>query len=309
MSYILGKLANNFGVQKRSNHYLLIVVQYNEDNKRGIRQSSRHLNFPREEQAGCDELREMFRRQPSVAQAVSRKSQLPTPEYHNFSKQTFRRLCFYYFLFLFSCEEFALYLQEIFSPFGFYSRLDCSLPYLIFSTTSLATSNSIGAAIRQILNWGDVFTSGTFPTWSAVIPHTDIYISIRNRKLSSSLFFVLFLSFFSLLCRFCDSNPRIWYCSFISTKLSKKQAPVVSWLQRKHTVFQFQLFHSQEWSMSNFPCSLARNITSHSMENLAFHSFLRWKMISILLILTTSPTHFLFQRLGEHTFWTWEWKG
>ena len=32
---------------------------------------------------------------------------------------------------------------------------------------------------------------------------------------------------------------------------------------------------SQEWSNSNFPCSLTRKITSHSMENLAFHSLLR----------------------------------
>ena len=34
----------------------------------------------------------------------------------------------------------------------------------------------------------------------------------------------------------------------------------------------FQLFHSQEWSISNFSCSLTRNITSHSMENWALHS-------------------------------------
>ena len=32
-------------------------------------------------------------------------------------------------------------------------------------------------------------------------------------------------------------------------------------------------FHSQEWSISNFPCSLARNITSHSMKNLAFLAY------------------------------------
>ena len=31
--------------------------------------------------------------------------------------------------------------------------------------------------------------------------------------------------------------------------------------------------------MSKFPCSLNRNITRHSMKNLAFHSLLRWKMI------------------------------
>ena len=38
------------------------------------------------------------------------------------------------------------------------------------------------------------------------------------------------------------------------------------------------------WSISNFPCSLTRNITSHSMtKNLAFHSFLRWEMIILRL--------------------------
>ena len=40
-----------------------------------------------------------------------------------------------------------------------------------------------------------------------------------------------------------------------------------------------------------FPCSLTRNITSHSMENLGCHQLLRWKMI-ILPILTTSLIHF-----------------
>ena len=35
--------------------------------------------------------------------------------------------------------------------------------------------------------------------------------------------------------------------------------------------------HSQEWSISNFSCCLTRNITSHSMENLAFPILLRWK--------------------------------
>ena len=43
-------------------------------------------------------------------------------------------------------------------------------------------------------------------------------------------------------------------------------------------------FHSQEWSMSNFPCSPTRNIASHSMENLAFHSVFRWKIITIPII-------------------------
>ena len=56
------------------------------------------------------------------------------------------------------------------------------------------------------------------------------------------------------------------------------------------TFWKGQPFHSQDWSMSNFPCSLTGNITSHSMENFTFHSLLRWKMI-VLLILTTSLIH------------------
>ena len=65
-------------------------------------------------------------------------------------------------------------------------------------------------------------------------------------------------------------------------------------------------FHSWDWSMSNFPSSPTRNITSHSKENLALHSLLRWKMIA-LPILTTSPIHFSLGRLGECTFWAQEW--
>ena len=57
---------------------------------------------------------------------------------------------------------------------------------------------------------------------------------------------------------------------------------------------------SDQFQISNFPCSHTRNITSHSMTNLTFHSLLRWRMI-ILPIHTTS--------LGECTVWTWDWKG
>ena len=38
-------------------------------------------------------------------------------------------------------------------------------------------------------------------------------------------------------------------------------------------------FHSQVWSISNFPCSLTRNITSPSIKNLTFHSPLKGKMV------------------------------
>ena len=44
------------------------------------------------------------------------------------------------------------------------------------------------------------------------------------------------------------------------------------------------------------------------MENPAFHSLLGWTMI-LLPILTTSLIHLPSKRLGECTFWTWEWKG
>ena len=57
--------------------------------------------------------------------------------------------------------------------------------------------------------------------------------------------------------------------------------------------------------MSKFPCSLTRNMTSHSMENLTFHSLLRWKVI-ILQILATSLIQSLFERLGGYTFWAQE---
>ena len=61
-------------------------------------------------------------------------------------------------------------------------------------------------------------------------------------------------------------------------------------------------------TLSNFPSSLTRNITSHSMETLAFHSLLRSQMI-ILPILTASPLRFSLGKLGECTFRTWKCKG
>ena len=44
-----------------------------------------------------------------------------------------------------------------------------------------------------------------------------------------------------------------------------------------------------------------RNITSHSMENLAFHSLGKWKMI-ILPILNTSFIHLSLKGFGERIF-------
>ena len=49
------------------------------------------------------------------------------------------------------------------------------------------------------------------------------------------------------------------------------------------------------------PLQLHKNMTSHSMENLTFHSLLRSNII-ILQIITTSLVQLLFERLGEYTF-------
>ena len=39
----------------------------------------------------------------------------------------------------------------------------------------------------------------------------------------------------------------------------------------------------QEWSLSNFPCSLTRNITSHSMKNLTFHAYSDVKLRCVVM--------------------------
>ena len=54
--------------------------------------------------------------------------------------------------------------------------------------------------------------------------------------------------------------------------------------------------------MSNFPCSLTRNITSHSMKNLAFHCLLWWKMITLQILTTSYP---YIYRLEKCAFWTY----
>ena len=63
-------------------------------------------------------------------------------------------------------------------------------------------------------------------------------------------------------------------------------------------------FHSQEWSISNFSCSLTRNTTSHGVEKVAFHSLLS-QMEDVY-----TNSHYLtyINRLGECTLLNWEWK-
>ena len=76
------------------------------------------------------------------------------------------------------------------------------------------------------------------------------------------------------------------------TFLSRRLGERTLWTWEPESVYkQAWPFHSQEWSMSNFPCSLTRHITSHSRENLAFRNLLKRRMMT-LPILTTWLIHF-----------------
>ena len=83
------------------------------------------------------------------------------------------------------------------------------------------------------------------------------------------------------------------------------QAPAISCMQcvllASHLCFDPFTPKSDQYQI--FPAD-SPEILSHSMENLAFHSSIRWKMI-ILPILTMSLIHFSYKRLGECTLWTY----
>ena len=78
----------------------------------------------------------------------------------------------------------------------------------------------------------------------------------------------IIIQFCTSASRACDLVQRYWSCnskllfvrSYTRDRLNSS-APCVA-------AHIFSVFHSQEWSISNFPCSLTRNITSHSLENL-----------------------------------------
>ena len=69
----------------------------------------------------------------------------------------------------------------------------------------------------------------------------------------------------------------------------KTKVPTVT----SHTIHQSWEDQNEYDQLQILPCSLTINITSHSMENLAFHSFLSWKTIR-LPILTTSLIHWSY---------------
>ena len=91
-----------------------------------------------------------------------------------------------------------------------------------------------------------------------------------------------------------DGNRPLWNDS------DKTAKDGTSWITSVCNIYH--PFLSQEWLISNFPCSLTRIFTSHSMKNLAFHGLLRWKMI-ILPILTISLIHFYLKGWENATFY------
>ena len=111
----------------------------------------------------------------------------------------------------------------------------------------------------------------------------------------------LFLSFSSI--PWAWTYPRMVDCRNLQIREWSRDeifSPTQGWA--------FKPFYSQEWSNSNFSCSLTGNITSHSMKNLPFHSLLRLKDEYCTYSHFITYT-FLLKMLGECTFWAWEWKG
>ena len=73
-------------------------------------------------------------------------------------------------------------------------------------------------------------------------------------------------------------------------------------LQRRYNREPVEPFHSQNRSISNFPCSPTRNITWHTWVSIAYSDEI-CNTNSHYLTYT-----FLFKRLGECTFWNWKLK-
>ena len=77
--------------------------------------------------------------------------------------------------------------------------------------------------------------------------------------------------------------------------------PIFGFSEQGRSKFYSLTLSRQEWSISDFPCSLTRNITSHSMKDLAFYGLLRCKMI-ILLILNYLTLYISLQKVGKTLF-------
>ena len=125
--------------------------------------------------------------------------------------------------------------------------------------------NISGEAAREIWNWSLL---GGRLNLEHIVDEICSICTIQLIQAADPTCF-LFLSFSGYPCITPNSSIGQW------------QLPV-PWKQRilgDSKPDPTQHFHSQEWSISIFPCSLSRNIASHSIKNFAFQSSLRWKMI------------------------------
>ena len=77
------------------------------------------------------------------------------------------------------------------------------------------------------------------------------------------------------------SRSRIYFVHWQYNAIAEYMVVMLLWREGYLNRNKLYPFHSWEWSKSNFPSSPTRNITSHSKENLAYYSLLRWKMTII----------------------------
>ena len=117
-------------------------------------------------------------------------------------------------------------------------------------------------------------------------PYDSYESSTRNGALSSSL---------------CRKSSKC--LSFTSRhKSSVLDNPRYYKVRRYYEVWRYRrAVHSQERSISNFLCSFTRNISSHSMKNLALHRLLMGKMI-ILPIYHYLTYAFMFYKVVRMYF-------
>ena len=92
----------------------------------------------------------------------------------------------------------------------------------------------------------------------------------------------------------------VWIIRSWSSSTNSNNYQGCQWNQRNRLTSVWPL-HSQEWSISKFSWSLTRNVTSHNMKNLAFHSLFKWIMI-IYYQFSLHHLHISLLRVGRMYF-------
>ena len=101
---------------------------------------------------------------------------------------------------------------------------------------------------------------------------------------------------------FCETDSMSKYLYQLRTVSGAlyKRLPIITWHPRVGLLFE--ALHSKEWSISNFPCSLTRNIISHR-RCAQISILIRCELIQMKYDYTTNPRcitySFLSERLRE----------